>query len=506
MLTVSEVTSLGMPASICAWREGIWPWPACSTWPITTCWTCAPSTPARSSAASMAIAPSLVAGREDETAAELSDGGPGSAEDHGVGHARSTLVFAPSHGRPRHHRGARRRRARTRSRSGCSRTRGSRTTRPAARSARSSTRARPSPAFRKLALTHAEGKRWIVAGLGKRDEFDPERARAVAGSVIARARELGARSLCWELPHHVSDTHAAALRRGQRDGRLRVHDVQERRRRGRRRHARRAGRLRPPRRRRARRARPRRRRVREPRARPPEPPRQRPHADRADRARAARSPSRHDTVTLEVMGRAEIEAAGMGAFAGVAQGTYEEPQLITLRYDGPDATGPGARLRRQGGDVRLRRHLDQARQQDERHEVRHVGRRRRARRDRRDRAPRAPRARHRRGRRDREPALGPLDEARRHPARPQRHDDRGHQHRRRGPARARRLPAPRGRAGRRAARRPRHADRRHRDDARHHLRRADGPGRRLVRGGRGRRAGAPARSCGGCRCTPSTPS
>ena len=37
------------------------------------------------------------------------------------------------------------------------------------------------------------------------------------------------------------------------------------------------------------------------------------------------------------MGRAEIEAAGMGAFAGVAQGSAEEPQLITLRYDGPTA-------------------------------------------------------------------------------------------------------------------------------------------------------------------------
>ena len=30
----------------------------------------------------------------------------------------------------------------------------------------------------------------------------------------------------------------------------------------------------------------------------------------------------------------------MGAFAGVAQGTDEEPQLITLRYEGPDASGP----------------------------------------------------------------------------------------------------------------------------------------------------------------------
>ena len=33
LLTVSEGTSLGIPALIWAWREGIWPWPACSTWP-----------------------------------------------------------------------------------------------------------------------------------------------------------------------------------------------------------------------------------------------------------------------------------------------------------------------------------------------------------------------------------------------------------------------------------------------------------------------------------------
>ena len=30
----------------------------------------------------------------------------------------------------------------------------------------------------------------------------------------------------------------------------------------------------------------------------------------------------------------------MGAFAGVARGSDEEPRLITLRYDGPGATGP----------------------------------------------------------------------------------------------------------------------------------------------------------------------
>ena len=34
---VSEETSFGIPALICAWREGICPWPACSTWPMITC-------------------------------------------------------------------------------------------------------------------------------------------------------------------------------------------------------------------------------------------------------------------------------------------------------------------------------------------------------------------------------------------------------------------------------------------------------------------------------------
>jgi leucyl aminopeptidase len=198
------------------------------------------------------------------------------------------------------------------------------------------------PGFRKLALTHAGGKRWLIAGLGKRDEFDPERARIVAGGVVTRARGLGARSLCWELPHHVSDAHAAALVEGSvmgayeftmfkssRDdeeeddgpqiGELIVsahHDV--------------AG--------------------------PVETGRvvgesvnltrdlqNRPANDLTPTALSARAreiAANHDTLTLEVMGRNEIEGAGMGAFAAVAQGTHEEPQLITLRYDGPDAAGP----------------------------------------------------------------------------------------------------------------------------------------------------------------------
>jgi leucyl aminopeptidase len=53
---------------------------------------------------------------------------------------------------------------------------------------------------RTVAVTHADGQRVIVVGLGKRDGFDAEAAR-VAGAVAAgRARELSARSLSWAAP------------------------------------------------------------------------------------------------------------------------------------------------------------------------------------------------------------------------------------------------------------------------------------------------------------------
>src|SRR3954453_3579473 len=57
--------------------------------------------------------------------------------------------------------------------------------------------------LRKLAVTHAEGRRFIVAGLGARSAFDPERARVAAATVAGRARETGTKVLCWEVPHHV---------------------------------------------------------------------------------------------------------------------------------------------------------------------------------------------------------------------------------------------------------------------------------------------------------------
>jgi leucyl aminopeptidase len=45
-------------------------------------------------------------------------------------------------------------------------------------------------------------------------------------------------------------------------------------------------------------------------------------------------------VSVEVLDRAGIEAAGMGAFAAVARGSLEEPRLITIRYEPPDVAGP----------------------------------------------------------------------------------------------------------------------------------------------------------------------
>lgn len=70
------------------------------------------------------------------------------------------------------------------------------------------------PAFKHLALAHADSRRVILVGLGDREQFDAERARIAAGVAHSRARELGTRSLCWELPHHVDDAVAAGIVEG----------------------------------------------------------------------------------------------------------------------------------------------------------------------------------------------------------------------------------------------------------------------------------------------------
>src|SRR3954465_9013725 len=55
--------------------------------------------------------------------------------------------------------------------------------------------------LRKLAVTHEDGgRRVIVAGLGKRDEFDHERARVAAGAAPPPAPGHGANSLSCTAP------------------------------------------------------------------------------------------------------------------------------------------------------------------------------------------------------------------------------------------------------------------------------------------------------------------
>ena len=191
------------------------------------------------------------------------------------------------------------------------------------------------PGFKKLALWHADGVRWLLVGLGDRDAFTPERARVAAATALTRAKELGTRELCWELPHRMSEAHAAAFVEGtvlagyeyrahrsgsdEDDGGggvetlfVSAHDP-----------------------------------VDAPVARGVSaafaanaardlqnaPANELTPTAFAERARAIGE----DHVTVEVMGRDEIVAAGMGAFAAVAQGSEEEPALITITYTHPDA-------------------------------------------------------------------------------------------------------------------------------------------------------------------------
>jgi leucyl aminopeptidase len=194
------------------------------------------------------------------------------------------------------------------------------------------------PAYKKLALAHAEGKRWILVGLGDRDSFTPERARVAAALAHGRARELGARSLCWEVPHGAGEAEVAGLVEGTllhaykfdrylassgedekavetlivsahddvsaavsraaviATAQNRARDLQNT-----------------------------------------------PGNDMTPTALAERATAlaaEHDSLAVEVLGRDELLAGGMGAFAAVAQGSYEEPKLIALRYEGPGAAGP----------------------------------------------------------------------------------------------------------------------------------------------------------------------
>ncbi|MEA2246748.1 MAG: leucyl aminopeptidase [Solirubrobacteraceae bacterium] len=189
-------------------------------------------------------------------------------------------------------------------------------------------------AFRHLAVAHAAGRRWLLVGLGRRDAFDAERARIAAAVAFGRAKELGTRRLCWELPHHVGDAIAAGLVEGTvlaayvfdryksagTNGATPVeelvvsahHDVSS----------------------------------------PVAAARVLAEAQNAARdlqntpandltpAALADAARELEGVAVEVHGRDFLREQRMGAFAAVAQGSDVDPALIVLHYEAPGATGP----------------------------------------------------------------------------------------------------------------------------------------------------------------------
>ena len=198
-----------------------------------------------------------------------------------------------------------------------------------------------SRSFKSLALAHTAGKRWLVVGLGTRGDFTAERARVAAAVARERARELSTRTLCWQTPPDGGPEVAAALVEGTilADYRFErykstspeddvkskslerlivssagdlettvaesalvaeavnaARDLQNR-----------------------------------------------PGNDLTPSALAAHAETLAEEIeelSVEVEGREGIVGRGMGAFAAVAQGSEQEPALITLRYDGPGAGGP----------------------------------------------------------------------------------------------------------------------------------------------------------------------
>jgi len=186
-------------------------------------------------------------------------------------------------------------------------------------------------ALRKLAVTHEDDRRVIVVGLGKRDELDPEKARVAAAAVAGRARELGAASLSWDAPEGTAaavvegtllalyrfdrfktsnddadDDGIASLEVNGDEGEVSAARVT---------------------------------------------------AEAQNRARdlqnlpsnvatptflaerAGEIAEEHESLEVELMDGEAIISRGMGAFACVAQGTYAEPRLIVLRYEG-GSSGP----------------------------------------------------------------------------------------------------------------------------------------------------------------------
>jgi leucyl aminopeptidase len=195
--------------------------------------------------------------------------------------------------------------------------------------------------LRKVAVAHEDApgggkRRVLIAGLGKRDEFDHEKARVAAAAVAGRARELGAVSLSWAAPTPESagplvegtllalykfdrfkssnddeedgdgleslEVAADAVAEGDVERARIVADAQN----GTRDLQNLPGNVATP-------------------------------IFLAERA--GEIADQFDRLEVELLDRDAIVGLGMGAFEAVAKGTYQEPRLIVMRYSG-GSTGP----------------------------------------------------------------------------------------------------------------------------------------------------------------------
>jgi leucyl aminopeptidase len=199
------------------------------------------------------------------------------------------------------------------------------------------------PGLKKVAVTHEDApgggqRRVLIAGMGKRDELDAERARVAAAAAAARAKELGAVSLSWAAPEgpgvaggivegtlmklysfdrfkssQDDDEDGDGIESLELAGEAVDHGEVD------------SARI---------------------------------AADAANAARdlqnlpanvatpsflaerAAEIAAEHETLEVELLDREAIVARGMGAFAAVAQGSHIEPRLVVLRHRPPNASGP----------------------------------------------------------------------------------------------------------------------------------------------------------------------
>jgi leucyl aminopeptidase len=176
---------------------------------------------------------------------------------------------------------------------------------------------------KKTAVFHEGDARVILVGAGKRDDADAERLRVAAAAAAARAKEIGAKTLAWEVPDVAGATtgvvqgtllalYSFDTFKSKKDNNGGIESLEL------------VGGS-------------------EDEARTAEAEAEAQNAARdlqnlpanvatpeflAERARKL------EGVEVEVLGREEIIARGMGALAAVAQGAHVEPQLIVIRYDG----------------------------------------------------------------------------------------------------------------------------------------------------------------------------